>query len=372
MTQLVTDNKTWRRHTDPPGLWVIVMMGSVVLHLLLFWLIRSSEFARSQQQSSDAVPIEFIETTPKARAKTRPHSTAKLVSPNRQSTHRQSVSTRLPKRVTQQSFTAKTSSSTKDSNTIAFPNTKEPSALYSKTQVVPEKPLKKLTGVQKTVLPKTKSRIKPEPLKPEPTREIADNTEQNFTRSPDTHFSNNSRPTLPPINSVSKDLSRSDDQDLAPRPPNTPESTSSRQRNLSSGDTKVGSETPLSQGGGIALATLTVEPGGIKHDIPDNPARVKPSQAQILWKCPALETESNSKLPNFRVYFHINNKLGKVDWVKIYPDDLANLSLEQQKQYTKCADDNLLGRELFTQATNKGIAPPGTEQSLRIIIKQHP
>ena len=31
-----------RRHSDPPWLWTIVCIASVSLHLLVFWLMRSS------------------------------------------------------------------------------------------------------------------------------------------------------------------------------------------------------------------------------------------------------------------------------------------------------------------------------------------
>ena len=69
MTQSVTEqtpipDKIWRRHTDPPSLWIGVVTGSVALHLLLFWLMRSSNAFSPwfpQQQSQAAVPIEVIE-----------------------------------------------------------------------------------------------------------------------------------------------------------------------------------------------------------------------------------------------------------------------------------------------------------------------
>lgn len=75
--------KVWRRYTDPPGLWISVVMGSVSLHLLVFWLMRSSNAFSLwfPQQSQSAVPIELIDITPKTKSIIKSKSTAKTVSP---------------------------------------------------------------------------------------------------------------------------------------------------------------------------------------------------------------------------------------------------------------------------------------------------
>ncbi|UKO99463.1 hypothetical protein [Nostoc sp. UHCC 0870] len=56
----------WRRHQDPPGLWIAVAIGSVSLHLLAFWLMRSPNGFRPwfPQQSQAVVPIELVEISP--------------------------------------------------------------------------------------------------------------------------------------------------------------------------------------------------------------------------------------------------------------------------------------------------------------------
>ncbi|MBD2364117.1 hypothetical protein H6G36_23520 [Anabaena minutissima FACHB-250] len=56
----------WRRHHDPPGLWIAVAIGSVSLHLLAFWLMRSPNGFRPwfPQQSQTVVPIELVEISP--------------------------------------------------------------------------------------------------------------------------------------------------------------------------------------------------------------------------------------------------------------------------------------------------------------------
>ncbi|MBW4615091.1 MAG: hypothetical protein KME21_17820 [Desmonostoc vinosum HA7617-LM4] len=65
--------KIWRRHTDPPGLWVAVIMGSISLHLLVFWLMRSSGFSLRQQQNDEAtIPIEIVEIPAQTQPRAKP------------------------------------------------------------------------------------------------------------------------------------------------------------------------------------------------------------------------------------------------------------------------------------------------------------
>ncbi len=97
MTPSVADKtpiptKVWRRHTDPPALWISVVIGSVSLHLLAFWLMRSSNAFSLwfPQQSQSAVPIELIDIAPKSK------STAKTVSPKPLSSTQKSVPARSP------------------------------------------------------------------------------------------------------------------------------------------------------------------------------------------------------------------------------------------------------------------------------------
>ncbi len=84
--------KIWRRHTDPPGLWIFIVIGSVSLHLLAFWLMRSSNAFSLwfPEQSQSAVPIELIDIAPKTK------STAKIVSPKRLSTNQKFIPARSP------------------------------------------------------------------------------------------------------------------------------------------------------------------------------------------------------------------------------------------------------------------------------------
>ncbi|WP_414527387.1 hypothetical protein [Nodularia chucula] len=71
MTSSVTDKKPIpanerRRHSDTPGLWVAIAIGSFSLHLLVFWFMRSTQVFTPwfPQQNETFVPIEFIELSP--------------------------------------------------------------------------------------------------------------------------------------------------------------------------------------------------------------------------------------------------------------------------------------------------------------------
>lgn len=86
--------KIWRRHTDPPSLWIFVTISSVSLHLLIFWLMRSSGVFGLwfPQQSQADIPIAFVEISSTAKSKL-PVTT---VSPQPNISSRQSVSRPLP------------------------------------------------------------------------------------------------------------------------------------------------------------------------------------------------------------------------------------------------------------------------------------
>lgn len=89
--------KVWRRHTDPPLLWVSVAAGSVFLHLLVFWLLmRSSNtfILWFPQESQSATPIEFIDIAPATKSTSKSQSTVKTVSPKRFSSTQKSVAAR--------------------------------------------------------------------------------------------------------------------------------------------------------------------------------------------------------------------------------------------------------------------------------------
>jgi len=72
-----------RRHSDPPWLWTVVCIGSVSIHLLVFWLMRSSNefqawFPRSNQSS---IPIDIIEIASEPKSTIKHQSTTPKIKP---------------------------------------------------------------------------------------------------------------------------------------------------------------------------------------------------------------------------------------------------------------------------------------------------
>ncbi|HEY9799818.1 MAG TPA: hypothetical protein V6D25_05610 [Leptolyngbyaceae cyanobacterium] len=69
-----TPAKVWRRHNDPPGLWFGVALGSASLHLLAFWLIRTSDAVGLwfPQENQTAVSIELIDVPPQSNSTDKP------------------------------------------------------------------------------------------------------------------------------------------------------------------------------------------------------------------------------------------------------------------------------------------------------------
>jgi hypothetical protein len=88
MTSSVTEKKLIpanerRRYTDTPGLWVAIVISSLSLHLLVFWLMRSSYVFKPwfPQTSENFVPIEFIELPPAEELTDKSPVKAEIVSP---------------------------------------------------------------------------------------------------------------------------------------------------------------------------------------------------------------------------------------------------------------------------------------------------
>ncbi|MGB3636686.1 MAG: hypothetical protein WBA39_03710, partial [Rivularia sp. (in: cyanobacteria)] len=82
MTQSVVEKtsiaeKPWRRQTDSPTWWIAFAGGSLILHLLAFWLISIHKLSASQSGSDLALPIEFIEISPQKSSSVQPQTKPK-------------------------------------------------------------------------------------------------------------------------------------------------------------------------------------------------------------------------------------------------------------------------------------------------------
>jgi hypothetical protein len=88
MTTSVADKspisaKARRRHQDPPGLWIIVAIASVSIHVVAFWLMRSPLDGFRPwfpQQKQTIVPIELVEISPQE-STTQPQAPAAKTTP---------------------------------------------------------------------------------------------------------------------------------------------------------------------------------------------------------------------------------------------------------------------------------------------------
>ncbi|WP_353931314.1 hypothetical protein WJM97_01535 [Okeanomitos corallinicola TIOX110] len=154
------DKNTKYKHTDPPWLWIFVLISSMSLHLLavLFLLPSLDKFKHwIPQPSQDAISIEFIEISPKEEA----NSTPKL-EPKPQLTAQRnepkSVTSSLPK--TTQS-TEKIIDNPVINSDLDFSNQSKNENISVSNQPVKTKP--KPTP-QPTVIPETKPEIKIPPI----------------------------------------------------------------------------------------------------------------------------------------------------------------------------------------------------------------
>ncbi|MDZ8035049.1 hypothetical protein [Nostoc sp. DedSLP04] len=170
MTPSVADKtpipaKVWRRHTDPPGLWIFVVVSSVSLHLLVFWLMRSSNAFSLwfPQQNQSAVPVELIDIAPKTTSTIKSKSTAKIVSSKPLSSSQKSVPARS-------SQTARTTPRNEDIGAInASENLQRKSRIYasqpnsepSRQQIVPTPTPKPIAKATPTPTPIAKATPKP-------------------------------------------------------------------------------------------------------------------------------------------------------------------------------------------------------------------
>ncbi len=110
--------KTWRRQTNSPSWWIAFSCGSVILHVLAFWLISLyTQNSSLKGRSQSAVAIEFIEISPQKSSPVKPlpksQPKPKPVSPK-------------PKPISQNSQPTNLSTpiSTNDRDAIAFNNQK--------------------------------------------------------------------------------------------------------------------------------------------------------------------------------------------------------------------------------------------------------
>ncbi|WP_375477950.1 hypothetical protein [uncultured Nostoc sp.] len=307
MTPSVADKtpipaKVWRRHTDPPGLWIFFVVSSVSLHLLVFWLMRSSNAFSLwfPQQNQSAVPIELIDIAPKTKSIIKSKSTAKIVSSKPLSSTQKSVPTRS-------SQTARTTPKNEYFGAINSPDNfqkksrisaSQPNSKPSRQQIVPTptpKPTPKAT-------PKPIAKIIPTPtpkVTPTPTVPIGNlpwNRRQEIKLGKGTQLPTgipSNRPVSEPENRETPTTSTRETS--ATSIGETPETSTRETPATSTRETPATStrETPATSTGGASVAIVAplsknevislIQSGGFRQDsLPDVIALYRGSNTKQL------------------------------------------------------------------------------------------
>ncbi|PMB50147.1 hypothetical protein CEN40_02820 [Fischerella thermalis CCMEE 5205] len=204
MTKSVTEQKPtpsliYRRHSDPPGLWIAVFMGSVAIHLLAFWMLRLYSYQlslRQQQNSSNNIPIEIIEISPTESAKAQSQAKVKPVSPQSSSLLTNEDAIAL--------IDQKTAIASKPNSSPRQQPSPKPTVAQQKTATAKPQPT---TQPESTPTPELPANQQPDTIPPTPPPDNTDTStsesanpipdEQNQALLPDTN------PTTPPKDSFS-------------------------------------------------------------------------------------------------------------------------------------------------------------------------
>lgn len=427
MTQLVTDktpipDKASMRHTDPPGLWISVAAISVTLHLLLFWLLRSNSYSLSQRNSSNPIPIEFVEISSGGKAP----SKAKPVSSKRDSTTGKPTVVRSSKPATRENLTLKTST-VEDTNAIALRTTPQGAIAFDNTkkatfqpkaddtiikpslqqrvveQQAQSKPQQDVTS-EPTPSPQPPEENQPQPtpevtpqaqqpeLTPQPTPEVIPQTQQPET----TPQPNNANITN--TNTQNETNQELGEQNQASNPQNNPTDSTSTdssperqepQHTLSSlptpeGEVAFGKETPLQDiappvnpqqspllneenGEGTALATWDIEANAVKKDIQHNPPQIVGDIKEKELESLALNKELGDQPIEFKAVLLINSN-GEFNSMILYPGQ--NIPEPQATQYQEYAEKIFQGQKFIPASNNDGNKPPLGELVVRIRIQR--
>ncbi len=161
-----------RHHSDPPGLWIWVMLGSGVLHGLGFWLFQGVLTGNLLQLKSrqTLIPIDIISEPPPVRSQ--PHSTQPRTSTPTRQPQTVHTSTQLPPQ--------RQTLSTSTSSTRLTPSVKSQQGTSTRTQPTQSNPSQnqprnkpsdhgnKATKPSPTPASSGSSELPPKPISPTP------------------------------------------------------------------------------------------------------------------------------------------------------------------------------------------------------------
>ncbi|MBD2339336.1 hypothetical protein H6G64_20405 [Calothrix sp. FACHB-156] len=270
MTPSVADKtsssvKDRRRHTDPPSLWVAVVIGSLSLHLLAFWLIRSYQSSLLwRQQSKAAIPVEVIEiaSQPKSKAKT----TTRVKAVNSQtkpvSTNQKLQPKNSSQPVVKTDRVAKNSSPTvPDQNAVAFAEQQQRELAEQRQRQLAEQQQRELAEQRQRQLAQQQQRE----LAEQRQRQLAQQQQRELAEQRQSELAEQQQREL--AEQRQRQLAEQQQRELAEQQrensgnPNNPESPS----------------TPSNTAGGSLVASLVGEPQQEDRGIIAHPAKIKPS-----------------------------------------------------------------------------------------------
>ncbi|MBP5972114.1 hypothetical protein HW132_05055 [Brasilonema sp. CT11] len=391
MTQSVTDKtpipeNSWRRHSDPPGLWIAVATISFTLHLLLFWLLRSYSYnLLSQRNSSNPIPVEFVEISSQPKAS----SNVKPVLSTKPSTTQKSSVTSSPKLSTQGNVTPKSTSTIEDSNAfaegealpIALANPTSPKTSQPQVKDKTQQPLKKRVIKQEQPNPEpiatSQPTRQPEPfiantpeLPPQPTPEDTPQAQQpQPTPEPTTLADNSDTQNQPLQNQTPNPQNNTTD---STRPDSSPETGEQPKPLPKQPDQQVtyGKETPLpdlappvkpeqsppdeQKGGGGALATWEIDTDAVKKDKQDNPPQIPADFKEKELDSLPLNTELSEQPVEFKALLIIDSG-GNLN--SIFLDPKQKIPEPQATQYKEYAEKIFKGQKFIPASSNNGNKP---------------
>jgi colicin import membrane protein len=405
MTQSVTEKtsipeKTWRRQHDSPTWWITFVCGSVILHLLAFWLISLYKFNSSPEgRGSSAVPIEFIEISPQKSSpvQPKPKPKPKPVSPKpapKAIVPQNSQPTTLPSVV-------KPPISTSDRNAIAFNNQKIEQQRQQQQQKLAEQQLQLEAEQLKRQAQRQQQReqqLAQQKLERQQQREqqlAQQKLERQQQREEQLAQQKLERQQQLEEQLAQQKLERQqqlEEQQLSQNPADGEKITDAltNQVGQAAKEPKINSQTPespvkinqneeiplnqsartqLNQSSGILTASWDIDFNTpITRDIPANPPQPKENISKSF-VIPASE-ENNVQPTDFQVYLNIDEE-GNVKPLVV--DE--TISPQQRQQYQKYVDKEFLNKKLFYPATDPDprtgeLKPRRGELFIRIKIQQ--
>ncbi|MDY6896705.1 MAG: hypothetical protein SWZ49_01305 [Cyanobacteriota bacterium] len=403
--------KTWRRQTDSPFGWIAFSCGSVILHLLAFWLISSYKLSVSQSSYSSAVAIDFIEISPKESSTVKPKSQPQLKPKAASSKPIKPVVPQKPQPAAAKQSAVEPPVSREDSDAIGFNNQKIEQQLQQKLaeqQLEQELLQKQQLAEQQRQLQAEELQRKVERLRQRQAQQreleaqirqqeqeqqrVLDEKLRQQEAEQQRQLQAQKQQEAEQQRQLQAQKQQEAEQQRQLQAQKQQEAEQQRQlqeqqsenlgeKILNSPQDAQGKEPPPefdkktaqapivnqpSQNSGILTANWNIDNSFTpKKDIPDNPPQLKQNISQSFVIPPS--TNSNFESVDFEVYLIINEE-GYVEFAQV-------ADIEMRRQYQTYVDQNLVNKQLFLPATDIDprtgeVKPRRGESLIRIKIQQ--